>query len=501
MAEQVSCFVSPSKTPLSSPVVQLHALWNECNRQEQEEFDYSPWRESLEDFLIVMMRTEFCTDVHNPGRKTKCTCMSSLDISNVEKEEVLDYLITYAKMGRDEQRALIWEWKRYSKVLDTGERGAYGGKTYLLPGTTHVICKNAIAKIIGKKCDAWSSIKGPEPSHGLKDWPSNSRMKPEVEDDLHAYFLSPQSLGAPRATRLVSSISADKEKVNTELRDADADLIELPSCHRKRALYRGFLLSQGWEAKFDHKSRQTSLVKAGEQIEDKGPISWPSFCQYWERHFPKLVIQRPAEDLCDDCVIFANKHRYMKRNTRTVEDGDSDTEEASEREVNHDEDEQVMEAQEDLIVRAAKHVAMAKEQRQLFVRKKAEAREDAIKGIPQEQRTYTFVADFAQNMYLPNFASEQPGATYYFSPLNVYPFGVVDPSGEQSQLIAHIYIEGEAKKGGNAVASMIWKTLRGKGLLNGHTAKKINVVFDQYTGQNKNHMVSLLLFFMVKLKS
>ena len=153
-----------------------------------------------------------------------------------------------------------------------------------------------------------------------------------------------------------------------------------------------------------------------------------------------------------------------------------------------------------MIVRAAKHVAMAKEQRVLFVRKKAQAREDAIKGIPQEQRTYTFVADFAQNMYLPNFASEQPGATYYFSPLNVYPFGVVDPSGEQSQLIVHIYIEGEANKGGNAVASMIWKTLNFKGLINGQTAKEINIVFDNCAGQNKNRMVSRLLFFMVKLK-
>ena len=160
----------------------------------------------------------------------------------------------------------------------------------------------------------------------------------------------------------------------------------------------------------------------------------------------------------------------------------------------------MMELQEDLVVQAAKHVDMARQQRQLFVRKKAEAKEDATKQVIQEERCYTFVADFAQNMYLPNFASEQPGATYYFSPLNVYPFGVVDPSGEESQLLVHIYIEGEAKKGGNAVASMIWKTLNMKGLINGKTAKEINIVFDNCAGQNKNRMVSRLLFFMVKLK-
>ena len=236
MANVVSCFVSPAKAPLTSPVIQLHTQWKECNKQEREQFDYQPWQEALEDFLILMVQSEFCTDINHPSRKTRCKCMSSIDLSNEDKENVIDYLITYAKMGRDEQRALIWEWKRYSQVIscnDVGECGPYGGKTFLLPGTTHVICKNAIAMIIGKKRDAWRSIKDSIPSHGLKNKRSNSRLSVDIEDDLHAYFLSLQELGAPRATRLVSTLSADKEQVNTELRDPDADLIKLPSCHGK----------------------------------------------------------------------------------------------------------------------------------------------------------------------------------------------------------------------------------------------------------------------------
>ena len=58
---------------------------------------------------------------------------------------------------------------------------------------------------------------------------------------------------------------------------------------------------------------------------------------------------------------------------------------------------------------------------------------------------------------------------------------------------------GEAKKGGNAVASMIWKQLKIKGLLNGRCANEINFVFDNCSGQNKNRMVLQMLFFMVKL--
>ena len=38
-----------------------------------------------------------------------------------EKEKVIDYLVSYSKMSRDEQRILILEWKRYAGVI--GHRG------------------------------------------------------------------------------------------------------------------------------------------------------------------------------------------------------------------------------------------------------------------------------------------------------------------------------------------------------------------------------------------
>jgi hypothetical protein len=50
------------------------------------------------------------------------------------------------------------------------------------------------------------------------------------------------------------------------------------------------------------------------------------------------------------------------------------------------------------------------------------------------------------------------------------------------------------------VASLIWKYLELQGLRNGSTALEINLVFDNCAGQNKNRMVTRLLFFLVKLK-
>ena len=55
-----------------------------------------------------------------------------------------------------------------------------------------------------------------------------------------------------------------------------------------------------------------------------------------------------------------------------------------------------------------------------------------------------------------------------------------------SLMLALSIIVGEAKKGGNSVASMTWKTLKLKGLLDGRRALEINLVFDNCAGQNKN---------------
>ena len=119
--------------------------------------------------------------------------------------------------------------------------------------------------------------------------------------------------------------------------------------------------------------------------------------------------------------------------------------------------------QEQELLSVARHVEMAQLQRILFNNKKDIAFLD--KDKPKEDRVFTLVADYAQNMYLPNFASSQPGATYYYSPLNAYCFGVVDGNTRPSKLYGHVYFEDIGKKGGDNVTSMLWKQLKILGLI------------------------------------
>ncbi len=64
----------------------------------------------------------------------------------------------------------------------------------------------------------------------------------------------------------------------------------------------------------------------------------------------------------------------------------------------------------------------------------ADAVADATAGKENLVRRYTFVVDYGQNMELPVYNKEQPGCTYYFSPMSIYNLGMVDH--------AHVYNDG-----------------------------------------------------------
>ena len=118
-----------------------------------------------------------------------------------------------------------------------------------------------------------------------------------------------------------------------------------------------------------------------------------------------------------------------------------------------------------MLLKAAVHIKMARAQRALYQAKVQLAVDSAIAGKNHSEMVYTFVVDYGQNMELPTYRREQPGVTYYYSPLSVYNLGIVnhahvcDDGRVTEHLHAHVYHEGVGKKGANNVASLIVKTL------------------------------------------
>ncbi len=96
----------------------------------------------------------------------------------------------------------------------------------------------------------------------------------------------------------------------------------------------------------------------------------------------------------------------------------------------------------------------------------ADAVADATTRKEDLVRRYTFVVDYGQNMKLPVYNKEQPGCTYYFSPISIYNLGVVNhdhiynDGWVNEHLHYHVYTEAIGKKGANNEALLIMKTLQ-----------------------------------------
>ena len=108
-------------------------------------------------------------------------------------------------------------------------------------------------------------------------------------------------------------------------------------------------------------------------------------------------------------------------------------------------------------------------------------------------------------MELPVFNDNQPGCTYYYSPLGVYNLGVVnhDDYGDgefKEHMYAHVYHESDGKKGANNVASLIMKTFLKIGILReNEMGGELSIVFDNYSGQNKNNTILKMLCYLVEM--
>jgi hypothetical protein len=238
-------------------------------------------------------------------------------------------------------------------------------------------------------------------------------------------------------------------------------------------------------------------------------VSWPYFLSVWRRDFSHIVIRRPTADICDECYLFYNQVKYKSTAVlspfldvdSTDEEGNDDDEE-SDAVINPKMDWKTQttiqegDSMETMIKKAAEHVAQAKDMRSVLIGK-AQLANDwflLVKDLPTISEEHwasavdTLVGDYMQNMGLPFLGEHQPGKTYYFSPLTVNCFGLANVGYDKARLWSYIYHEGEGKKGGNNVASLLFKHLDDQGFINrGQPPRKeLNVVMDNCRGQNKN---------------
>jgi hypothetical protein len=153
--------------------------------------------------------------------------------------------------------------------------------------------------------------------------------------------------------------------------------------------------------------------------------------------------------------------------------------------------------QERLIADATRHVEQAIAMREMAQERIAWAQSTA--HLPHSERHYCFTVDYAQNLMLPNLGDTQPGVTFYFSPKNVYVFGIANNSVSPTTLLSYVYQEETEKKGAKNVASMIYDFLDKEEILNdSEPGESLNIIADNCSGQNKNNTVLRLPLWLVE---
>jgi hypothetical protein len=357
------------------------------------------------------------------------------------------------------------------------------------------ICQSALMAILGVNADAWKTVsKASEsnilPVHGLTNKDSNNKLDDATIASLKSFFEGLKEHACPRATRIVQTLTG------TALRDNSEDY-ELPTNWSKRAVFARWLNETGYTIKTDGRG----IAVITETVEGEAtckPCKWPTFHLYWKKKHANMIIPRARADICGDCYVAVNGYRSNRSRHRSTnylifssdEDEDSDT----------DSDGDDCEVRERILIDAAKHCSNAKAQRDYFNRLTAEAKQaNTVVPLAHHIRHWLLVADYCQNMGIPHFGGEQPGETYYFSPLSVYCFGVVNALLPKDHLYANMYHEGQGQKGGNNVASQLMKVLQHIGAMKeDEKGGPLTIVMDNCGGQNKNRMVLRTALFLVE---
>jgi len=208
----------PPQLQNNNPLKAIHREWYTSNETKRDEIDISVRKEWIEEFLFQLLDQQqmgsFCRDLDKPTRQTKCTCLADLKarVTLLDRQMMASYLHSFAILDWNGQRHVAMEWMKHAL---NAKRYIKGFWLYLFPGSTKfMICKNALARVIGFNRIKWQSIWKcfkagvPLPLHGLTGSESNRSYRDKATmDALADFFTFVQSLASPRATRLIRALS------------------------------------------------------------------------------------------------------------------------------------------------------------------------------------------------------------------------------------------------------------------------------------------------------
>ena len=134
---------------------------------------------------------------------------------------------------------------------------------------------------------------------------NNERKYRPLKD--HFEYL--QNLGEVRATRVVATLVNGMG--GHAKRDNNIDVTYLPISMGYRSCYKRYMKALGYDVRTTATGGLVVTAEEGKEADPGEYVSFPTYFNMWKRDFKNLKVSRPAEDICKDCYVFANRHRHL----------------------------------------------------------------------------------------------------------------------------------------------------------------------------------------------
>lgn len=473
-------------------------------------------RDIINEHVEKILDTPSCFTAGNKSQFTRCTCLRIFHDDVMLLESLLKVLDEFAMYESQQRKLYLQGVVSYGllqqKELKRGKRTPL----YRLTGVSSpdcliaTVCKNAVRNIFRIGNIAWKNLVQAVIVPSKRNLPHLTENKHGCKKCTQRVidFLSElgRNEGEAYATRFVRFLTG------WSIREEERGHVQLPSSFTKRKIYETYCFQNGWVARADAIGNYKKVVnyKEREHDDENGDMAeWPrgstvhevcsfsTFLNIWAKYLPYLSIRPPSMDTCLHCHIFRNQAKYKDRvqfigishggddespDSGVVDSSDNSRISRLKKLMQHNEEKE--EFRENLVLAAAEHVKAARAQKDLAQKK--------IELSKENDKVVTLVVDFCQNLDLPHVGQEQPGDTYYYSPIWIYCLGIVN--SKTNQLYAYTYPESAAKKGANNTTSCLLHFLKtfilqqGQ-LLYNSPLSELNLIMDNCGGQNKNNVL------------